>query len=359
MASLLECGASDTGSNGDSGVPATVDASSVPERLHLTQAGTVPSVVMPHDDALRVDYVDSGEVPLAPIDIAINILVDKGISFDEYCSWPAFNAASLRDPSSSAGRGAGGDQWRCDNAHRRALLFLSNNIMRPIEARPGDFTILLDKEYSTLCVVENEATRVEITQGMGLCHMYAAAVVQYYAIWHYKLAMSPPITERHAIFDVGRHVRENKKGRILYSYIFDDVGVSSEDALDFILPGCATTGYSYSSTYESHLKEYGAGLLTGFRVYEDFIDTSIHSHYGSPSGLYLGLHAMVLVGVRHDPVHGMILLLQNWWVGKQLVEVNLTYFNTCRGHICFVTTPQTGVPAHIPLLMGMHFSVTW
>jgi hypothetical protein len=227
--------------------------------------------------------------------------------------------------------------------------------MRSIEARSDDFKILLGKEYSTLCMVDNERTRVQITQGMGLCHMYAAAVVQYYAIWHYNQAMSPPITDGHAIFDVGRHVRENKKGRILYSYIFDDVGVSCRNALRFIVPTHARTTYADHSTCESYLKKHGPGLVTGFRVFEDFIDTHIHTHNGEPSGQYLGLHAMVLVGVRHDPVHGIIWLLQNWWVGKQLVEVNHTYFEACQAEIRFITSPQMSMPAHLPAIVGHAF----
>jgi hypothetical protein len=78
-------------------------------------------------------------------------------------------------------------------------------------------------------------------------------------------------------------------------------------------------------------------------VFDDFQDVWVHHHHGLPSGNCAGLHAMVLLAIRHDGVHGRCFLLQNWWLQRQFVEVSEAYFAACGATVYFVETPQSYV----------------
>jgi hypothetical protein len=98
------------------------------------------------------------------------------------------------------------------------------------------------------------------------------------------------------------------------------------------------------------LRTYGPALVSGFRVHLDFMDASVHFHHGLPDTTKnaIGGHAMVLVGIRVDEAGKVYYLLQNWWPGKQFVEVSKEYMlasSTSYGpQFHFVTTPQYSVP---------------
>jgi hypothetical protein len=80
-------------------------------------------------------------------------------------------------------------------------------------------------------------------------------------------------------------------------------------------------------------------------VYEDFWDTSKRHHYGTPTGKYIGNHAVALVGHRSDKVKNKTyFLLQNWWQKKQFVEVDEEYLKHSDAYVTFIETPQTQIP---------------
>ena len=49
---------------------------------------------------------------------------------------------------------------------------------------------------------------------------------------------------------------------------------------------------------------------------------------------------MVLIGGRRDKTGKLFLLLQNWWDGMQLVEVDTDYYATCDPDLTVVDVPE-------------------
>jgi hypothetical protein len=100
------------------------------------------------------------------------------------------------------------------------------------------------------------------------------------------------------------------------------------------------------------LKQFGPALITNFHVEEDFIRGTRVIFNGEPtfetshdSELR---HAMLLVGIRMDPVTGeWRLLLQNWWRNKQFIEVSLGYMAECEAKVYFIMTPQERMMSNV------------
>mmetsp|Transcript_27923 Transcript_27923/g.90029 ORF Transcript_27923/g.90029 Transcript_27923/m.90029 type:complete len:157 (+) Transcript_27923:159-629(+) len=100
------------------------------------------------------------------------------------------------------------------------------------------------------------------------------------------------------------------------------------------------------------LTKYGPASVSNFKVYKDFTNQAVHKHYGQPRGAFEGCHAMALVGSRRDENNNVFFLLQNWWLKKQFVEVDLECLKACRATLYFGETPQTSVPTEFPTHAG-------
>jgi hypothetical protein len=107
-------------------------------------------------------------------------------------------------------------------------------------------------------------------------------------------------------------------------------------------------GHSCSLTKENcftYLRNHGAALLSEFHVDEDFRLVNKFSFTGS---VKVDLekttwHAMVLVGVREDKSGQCWLLVQNWWEGKQFVEMTLEYLKSSNAVLHFSLKEHTKV----------------
>jgi hypothetical protein len=136
--------------------------------------------------------------------------------------------------------------------------------------------------------------------------------------------------------------------------IFEDSGGNSLQILERILhANSMLIAASCEEINARHIEKYGPGLVSAFRIHEDFMSTSKLSFVGKPVGAYLGLHAMVLIGVRESR-SGKRFLLQNWWRTCQFVEVDLDYLRACRAQISFVETPQTSIPPRFPVSVDLY-----
>jgi hypothetical protein len=93
------------------------------------------------------------------------------------------------------------------------------------------------------------------------------------------------------------------------------------------------------------LTKFGAGLVTKFHVDDNFRDSDNFSFTGSvdiDTTKTTG-HAMVLVGVREDKLGQGWFLLQNWWEGKQFVEMTLEYLKSSNALLYFPLQKHTKV----------------
>jgi hypothetical protein len=100
------------------------------------------------------------------------------------------------------------------------------------------------------------------------------------------------------------------------------------------------------------LKQFGPALITNFHVEDDFIRGTRVIFNGEPTFETLHdsdrRHAMLLVGIRMDPVTGeWRLLLQNWWRNKQFIEVSLGYMAECEAKVYFIMTPQERMMSNV------------
>eukprot|EP00039_Didymoeca_costata_P015588 m.268106 g.268106 ORF g.268106 m.268106 type:complete len:254 (-) comp16254_c0_seq2:156-917(-) len=201
-------------------------------------------------------------------------------------------------------------------------------------------------------LLDDDNVRVQRHQlSGGLCYMHAPAVVQYYNIWHY--ALKSDTTADHKMLDLARVIRDTFSAEQLQHYVFDAVGGSSIEFLESILQAESIIIASHPTLYQEHLQQYGPGLVAQFEVHEDFLN-DVHHHYGKPSGKYVGLHAMVLMGARESEGKRYF-LLQNWWKHKQFVEVDEEYLERSAATVFFVKTPQTAIPHKLPVNSGHYF----
>jgi hypothetical protein len=217
----------------------------------------------------------------------------------------------------------------------------------------AEFPGYTNSSSSVLSMVDNPMTLVQRFQHSSLCYMHAPAVVQYYVIWHNRTRADPNATYHPGMIDLAVEIARRFIARQLEDHIFHDRGDFSRIFLKTILhPGSKVIDRAPDLPIEGlmdALREYGPALVSQFHVYPDFMNKSAHHHHGlpeiDPKSINTDTHAMVLVGIRTDEAADVFYLLQNWWSGKQFVEVSRAYILACEAQFHFVTTPQDSVPS--------------
>jgi hypothetical protein len=202
-------------------------------------------------------------------------------------------------------------------------------------------------------MINNVETSVQRGQLHGLCYMHAGIVAHYYALWHYSLKNGVKTATPHAMVDMRKHIRERFDTKALHRHVFDDKGGDSRTYLRSLLLHCSILVCCRPEVYGVYLQTYGPALVSGFYVHDDFSSNhSVHHHYGSVTGEYIGMHAMVLVGARMDVTHGWCFLLQNWWNNKQFVEVDEQHLESSGAMVQFIKTPQDSMNTHLFTVEG-------
>lgn len=123
------------------------------------------------------------------------------------------------------------------------------------------------------------------------------------------------------MIDISKLIRETFTAERLENHIFKDCGGSSSIVLEFIL--MEDSKIFAIDNLVDNLERYGPGLVSFFKVHEDFQNKHKFSYVGIPEGKIIGLHAMVLIGHRKGMDVKVFYLLQNWWKEKQFVEVDV------------------------------------
>eukprot|EP00047_Mylnosiga_fluctuans_P024702 m.168404 g.168404 ORF g.168404 m.168404 type:complete len:374 (+) comp9909_c0_seq1:59-1180(+) len=195
---------------------------------------------------------------------------------------------------------------------------------------------------------------VRSTQLAGTCFMHAAAVVQ-----HYLVVLHTGVPT-HVRVDIPTFIQTNYRGEELNAYLRDQGGL----ALPFLER--IAKQYLETESFDLNVREksapvlgnlikeaflsYGPGLVSAFWADPTFLKGAsavpgvFHTESvdtTSPDGAW---HAMVLLGVREDPQLGLLFLLQNWWAGRDLIEVSLAYMARAKARVVFVATPLSQIP---------------
>jgi hypothetical protein len=180
-------------------------------------------------------------------------------------------------------------------------------------------------------------------QGIQLsanCYLQAAITAQAYAVCRGNLIECGMTSVPHAPakVDVSHYVLRAFCARRLYNRIMWNKGGSSMQVFedlsaleDYSYKTCSARNFTMAKAFD-YLASYGAGLVAKFHVNAAFRDDQNLSHTGTiklpKDDKDRRLHAMVFVGVREDVGGTVWLLLQNWWKGKQFVEVTLEYLQS-------------------------------
>lgn len=128
---------------------------------------------------------------------------------------------------------------------------------------------------------------------------------------------------------------------MLVKHILWDEGFCSVGTLTELLSKKDSYKLQQSSTVATDVEQHGLGLLSSFRVHEDFSACDQTSFEGMPSGKEWGLHAMLIVGYRDDMrTNTRWFLVQNWWSRMPFCEMTLTYIENCGGQVYFAI-PKT------------------
>lgn len=229
--------------------------------------------------------------------------------------------------------------------------------------RPENAHVFTEKEFpgytkegSILHFVNTDAC-IQRYQKSKLCYLHAVTMVQYYAICFYCVKHNLPI--QHSVLNIGFYIKKNFNPKRLERHIIYNNGGNSFLELKMILEHGSKYAHVYFDTDEDvvpaivkNLRNYGPALVSNFLVQPDFCDTSIRKHHGPANIIFNDNgHAMVMVGYREeDGKH--YFLLQNWWLDKQFVEVDIEYLSSCSPSLHWVVTEQKGIPTNLPTNFG-------
>lgn len=190
-------------------------------------------------------------------------------------------------------------------------------------------------------------------QRQGTCFMQTAAVLQHY------LVVKGSGRADHRKIDITEFCLDHLCGEDFEKYLNDRGGSCQHFFRLFTqMPLLLFYQLSFHPSDEdknektlteilSALVRYGPALIIGFTVDKAFMTSRASSFLeGLVDGTQLlGTHAMVLIGARADPTHRCVFLLQNWWKGRELLEVSYAYLRQSLATISFVTTELKGIPA--------------
>lgn len=298
----------------------------------------------------------SAKTHVSDVDKGIEFLKEKGVFSDD----PEFGAllfSRLRDPSILSSP----NQKRHYELARDRLVSLKNMKEDKHFDAPkkdivkGDMHIFSKAEFEgyedkNVFFLEHANTLAQRYQKKGLSYMQAPTMVQHYAV-------SQGLSGTIPMLDIVKYIKNIFTSKQLEKFIFENEGEDSALFLESIMrhnSNLINGGLPYDEMYE----RYGPGLVSRFRVHEDFADVEVHHHYGKPSGTkILGFHSMALVGYRIDKSKKKFYLLQNWWEEKQFVEVDEDYLKYSGAVLYFIETPQTKIPENFATSYGSYFAL--
>ena len=250
--------------------------------------------------------------PNARVQAAIDFLRSKKVLCEDETAETKF--AFLLNPSSAHSSSRRAYHLQCQDRLLRLYDAVTAKHEPHSEKPPTGAHVFSNEEfpgYIKLQMVNDVKTCMQRWQQSRLCYMHAPVVLQYYAIWH-SLLLKGTRSSKHGVMDVARYIAERFSSRQLEQHVFDDSGGSSKQFLEAILEPSSILTATDPTRFTKYLSLYGPGLVSNFKVFEDFKNETVHKHHGMPVGLSSGQHAMVLVGARTAVGGHKFFLLQNW-----------------------------------------------
>eukprot|EP01035_Chromulina_nebulosa_P036740 gene36740-49533_t len=160
------------------------------------------------------------------------------------------------------------------------------------------------------------------------------------------------------MINVAEFIKNSFDAKKLETYLLYDNGGNSIELLRTITLGLKTTLKVVKSPTEIRYKEdceelfemiqSRPALVSSFRVDSDFYNSSKITFSGVvDEQSFIGLHAMILIGMRR--VNGdYYFLLQNWWEGRYFIEVSAEYLSSSQAILVFINEDVVEIPDKFP-----------
>lgn len=173
-------------------------------------------------------------------------------------------------------------------------------------------------------------------QRFGSCFIHAPILLSYYLL---KFCLVD--CEEIKVVDMVDFIRKTFNFQQLFKYFFLDSGGFAEEVLFSLLKKGSTTQIC-TNLFED-LKHHGVLFIESMKLYSGFFDKDNFSYHNldllEKAKGKKGNHSMIIVGRRLEG-ETEYFLLQNWWEGKQFVEVTSQYLTDCEAVVKFVVTDQ-------------------
>lgn len=181
----------------------------------------------------------------------------------------------------------------------------------------------------------------ERSQVSALCFIHGAVIMQKYLV-----AMNSD--KKVGMVDIADYLRKHADSQSLKNHIFFNSGGHSIDFLKNILqlPNHETFEKPDVKSLEipQLMNKYGPALVSSMEIWSCFYDQSKYLHLGTPQGVFIGFHSLLIIGYRYVQ-NEIRFLLQNFWIKKSFIEVNSAYLRSCGSIITFVTSKHTTIPS--------------
>lgn len=116
------------------------------------------------------------------------------------------------------------------------------------------------------------------------CKEHAAAVMEQYTTFFAQLSNNSRAVLAPRMLDMAEQFRSASSGMLGRHVFWIGDALRSEDVLRELLEPDSVV--AASAAFEESLVKHGPGLITSFRVYDDFKDKSVKCHFGAPTGTF-------------------------------------------------------------------------
>lgn len=206
--------------------------------------------------------------------------------------------------------------------------------------------------------------KILVQQKSGLCCLIAPILLQYYLV-----SIHQQSNLNYSMIDLKGYITENWKGKRFIDYIlhenagnsimfFEEINEFKQfSSSKFTIPSKDSPMSQIVCKEISRKVVHMPALVSNFCVDRNFFSSQKVSFLDDSMNFsdIIGLHSMILVGIRESSEYGHVFLLQNFWEHRFFIEVSVNYLHHSEAIITFVETEISIIPSKFPLLQGMSF----
>lgn len=158
------------------------------------------------------------------------------------------------------------------------------------------------------------------------------------------------------ILDIKTYIKDLSGSKFLKKYLFDDTVNCSKQFLEELLPKSKILCYG-SRNLNIYLDKYGVGLVTQFKIYDDFNDINKGEFHGFPKGKVHGLTSMVMIGYKIID-EKIYYLLQTSKKSRLFIEIDEEYLIRSGATVYFIKKLNESFE-NLPKITGKFFNIEY